>query len=70
MGKKLAIPERYDIWQQDLTKSYLCLTFMGFVRTQSEARNMLQVFNCADKKEVEMGHHAYFFSCGKLKNVD
>lgn len=65
-----AIPERYDVWQQDLTKDYVCLTLMGHVHTQSEARNMLAVFNECDKKAIRNGHHAYFFSCAKIQNVD
>ena len=54
MKNKLAIPERYEVWQQDLTKDYLCLTPMGYVRTQSEARNMLKVFNACDKKPLKV----------------
>ncbi len=68
MAKNVAIPERYDIWQQDLTKPYISLQFMGFVKTQSAAKEMLKTFNFCDKKAVESGSHAYFFSCGKLKN--
>ena len=68
MAKQVAIPERFDIWQQDLSKKYLSLKFMGFVHTQVEAKEMLKAFNLCDKQAVKCGLHAYFFTCGKLKN--
>lgn len=36
MTERVAIPESYEIYQQDLTKDYLCLTPMGFIRTIAE----------------------------------
>ena len=68
MARSVSIPERYDIWQQDLTKPYIALQFMGFVKTQNEAKELLKSFNFCDKQAVESGFHAYFFTCGKLRN--
>lgn len=33
MANKIAIPECFDIWQQDLSKPYLSLQFLGSVHT-------------------------------------
>lgn len=63
---ELAIPEEFDIYQQDLTKDYLQLRFMGKVYSIQEARAMCKVFQEQDKLAQD-GHHSYVFVCKKLK---
>ena len=70
MEGKVAIPERFDIWQQDLSKPYIALQYLGFVKTQAEAKEMLKAFALCDKSAVESGLRAYFFTCGKLRDGD
>lgn len=65
--KKIAIPERFDIFQQDLTKNYLSLQYFGFVLSITEARTMCRVLNETDIQEVKAGHHTYIFMCGEMQ---
>lgn len=66
MAERVAIPEIYEIYQQDLTKDYLSLIPMGFVRTIEEARAMCKVFSDVDE-DVSKGRHTYLIRCSKLK---
>ena len=63
----LAIPKRYNIYLQDLTKDYIKLVFMGFVNSISEARTMCKALKEADKYEVERGTHTYIFICSEME---
>ena len=67
MDQNLAIPERYDIYQQDLTVPYIKLTKLGHVRTIDEARTMCAAFNQQDHQAVVDGRHTYIFICSQMK---
>ena len=69
MQNKVAIPERYDIFMQDLTKPYIELKFMGYVKTIQEAVTMCKVLKEADKDLVDRGFHTYLFRCGAIKGA-
>jgi len=56
----IIIPERYDIYRQDLSKDYLELQYMGFVHTIAEARTMCKSF-CEADKEAMSGKATYIF---------
>lgn len=59
MNNKLVKPERYLIYQQDLSGSHLQLTYMGVVLSYPEAVNMVKVLSQTDP-DVSTGKHSYF----------
>lgn len=69
MTDNIAIPERYDIFMQDLSKPYIELKFMGYVRNIQEAVTMCKALKEVDKDMVERGLHTYLFRCGAIKGA-
>ena len=56
---QILVPKKYELYMQDLSKDFLELTFLGYVRTLSEAKNMCKVF-----KEVLLNSNkTVFFRC-------
>lgn len=66
MNSNISIPERYKIFRQDLTKTYLAIQEMGYVRSFSEAKTMCKVFNETDPA-VKVGQATYVFICDRLQ---
>jgi len=62
----IAIPEKYEIYMQDLSKQYIDLKPMGFVKTIEEAQTMCKVFAECDA-ETKKGLHTYLFRCVAMK---
>lgn len=44
MNSEILVPEKYNIYMQDLSKQYLELKLLGYVNSLSEARGMVRVF--------------------------
>lgn len=42
--QEILIPQKYNIYMQDLGKEYLEIKYLGFVNTIGEARGMIKVF--------------------------
>lgn len=65
-----AIPTRYEIYLQDLSKPYIDLTPVGYVHTIEEARTMCKALREADKEMCDRGVHTYLFKCSRIANEE